>query len=151
MDSGPRYRSAGMTRCEIRRGEAAAASPRILLPGIIRPEAALARGVVLGTPSVALARNVVLWIAIKPATEEAAAATAVVVVAEEAAAVVKDFRTCLRARAHRQPALRLVVEQYDELGAVVCLAVRRLVRNDDRRPRQRGRRHQIEHLLRKLD
>src|SRR5262245_58488717 len=40
-----------------------------------------------------------------------------------------------RARASDDAALRLVVQRNDELRAIIGLAVRRLVRNDERRPR----------------
>src|SRR5712692_2240621 len=40
-----------------------------------------------------------------------------------------------RARAVDDAALRLVVQRNDELRAIVGLAVQRLVRNDERRPR----------------
>ena len=61
------------------------------------------------------------------------------------------LRDGVRTLAHGEAALRLVVEHHDELGAIIGLAVRRLVRDDDRRPRQGGRRNEIEHLLRELD
>src|SRR6202048_3584694 len=43
-----------------------------------------------------------------------------------------------RARAVDDAALRLVVQRNDELRAIVGLAVQRLVRNDERGPRQCG-------------
>src|SRR5262249_8437674 len=48
-------------------------------------------------------------------------------------------------------ALRLVVQRNDELRAIVGLAVQRLVRNDERGPRQYGWRDAIEHILRDGD
>ena len=53
--------------------------------------------------------------------------------------------------ARDEAALRLVVQRNDELRAIVGLAVQRLVRNDDRRSRQCGRRDAVEHLLRDGD
>src|SRR5262249_49051208 len=52
-----------------------------------------------------------------------------------------------RARAVDDAALRLVVQRNDELGAIIGLAVQRLVRNDERGPRQYGWRDAIEHIL----
>src|ERR1700738_159823 len=49
-----------------------------------------------------------------------------------------------RARAVDDAALRLVVQRNDELRAIVVLAVQRLVRNDERGPRQCGWRDAIE-------
>src|SRR5258706_8851640 len=49
-----------------------------------------------------------------------------------------------RARAVDDAALRLVVQRKDELRAIVGLAVQRLVRNDERGPRQCGWRDAIE-------
>src|SRR6266852_145029 len=43
-----------------------------------------------------------------------------------------------RARAVDDAALRLVVQRNDELGAIIGLAVQRLIRNDERGPRQCG-------------
>src|SRR4051812_21925711 len=56
-----------------------------------------------------------------------------------------------RARAVDDAALRLVVQRNDELGAIIGLAVQRLVRNDERGPRQCGWRDAIEHILRDGD
>src|SRR5262245_579634 len=56
-----------------------------------------------------------------------------------------------RARAGDDAALRLVVQRNDELRAIMGLAVRRLVRNDERGPRQYGWRDAIEHILRDGD
>src|SRR5262245_15995808 len=56
-----------------------------------------------------------------------------------------------RARAVDDAALRLVVQRNDELRAIVGLAVQRLVRNDERGPRQYGWRDAIEHILRDGD
>src|SRR5262249_52239584 len=56
-----------------------------------------------------------------------------------------------RARAVDDAALRLVVQRNDELRAVIGLAVQRLVRNDERGPRQYGWRNAIEHILRDGD
>ena len=56
-----------------------------------------------------------------------------------------------RARAVDDAALRLVVQRNDELRAIVGLAVRRLVRNDERGARQYGLRDAIEHILREGD
>src|SRR5262245_30079162 len=52
-----------------------------------------------------------------------------------------------RRPARHEAALGLVVQHGDELGAIVGLAAQRLVRNDDRGPRQCGRRDAIEHIL----
>src|SRR5262245_2871537 len=49
-----------------------------------------------------------------------------------------------RARAVDDAALRLVVQRNDELRAIIGLAVQRLVRNDERGPRQYGWRDAIE-------
>src|SRR5262249_50402676 len=56
-----------------------------------------------------------------------------------------------RARAVDDAALRLVVQRNDELRAIIGLAVQRLVRNDERGPRQYGWRDAIEHILRDGD
>src|SRR5580693_5383153 len=56
-----------------------------------------------------------------------------------------------RARAVDDAALRLVVQRNDELRAIIGLAVQRLVRNDERGPRQCGWRDAIEHILREGD
>src|SRR6516162_5613561 len=56
-----------------------------------------------------------------------------------------------RARAVDDAAMRLVVQRNDELRAIVGLAVERLVRNDERGPRQCGWRDAIEHILRDGD
>src|SRR5499427_4642048 len=48
-----------------------------------------------------------------------------------------------RRPAHQEAALGLVVEHRDELGAIVGLAVQRLVRDDDRGSRQCSRRDTI--------
>src|SRR6516225_6123996 len=47
--------------------------------------------------------------------------------------------------ARYKSALRLVAQHRDEFGAIVGLATERLVRDDDRGARQRGRRDAIEH------
>src|SRR5262249_34939750 len=56
-----------------------------------------------------------------------------------------------RARAVDDAALRLVVQRNDELRAIIGLAMQRLVRNDERGPRQYGWRDAIEHILRDGD
>src|SRR5262245_9568119 len=72
--------------------------------------------------------------------------------AEETAVLLGIARDAnLRALAHREAALRLVVQRHDELRAIVGLAVRRLVRDDNRGSRHCGRRNAIEHLLRDAD
>src|SRR5689334_5866461 len=50
-----------------------------------------------------------------------------------------------------EAALRLVVQHRDELGAIVGLLAQRLVRDDDRGARLRGRSDAIEHVLRDGD
>src|SRR5262245_53517113 len=52
-----------------------------------------------------------------------------------------------RARAVEDAALRLVAQRNDELRAIVGLLVQRFVRNDERGPRQCGRRDVVEHIL----
>src|SRR6202521_2124889 len=56
-----------------------------------------------------------------------------------------------RARAVDDAALRLVVQRNDEFRAIIGLAVERLVRNDERGPRQCRWRDAIEHILREGD
>src|SRR5262249_2549478 len=56
-----------------------------------------------------------------------------------------------RARTVHDATLRLVVQRNDEFGAIVGLTVQRLVRNDERGPRQCGWRDAIEHILRDGD
>ena len=56
-----------------------------------------------------------------------------------------------RRPAHQEAAQGLVVEHRNELGAIVGLAARRLVRDDDRGSRQCRRRDAIEHILRDGD
>src|SRR5499427_9255006 len=56
-----------------------------------------------------------------------------------------------RERAGDDAALRLVAQCHDELRAIVCLSVQRLVRNDERGPRHCGWRDAIEHILRDGD
>src|SRR6516225_124388 len=56
-----------------------------------------------------------------------------------------------RGPAHREAALRLVVQRHNRLRAIVSLAVQRLVRDDERGSRQCGRRDAIEHILRDAD
>jgi len=53
-----------------------------------------------------------------------------------------------RRPARRKAALGLVVQHRDKLGAIVGLAVQRLVRDDDRGSRHCGRRDAIKHILR---
>src|SRR5205807_8466617 len=53
--------------------------------------------------------------------------------------------------ARDEAALRLVAQHRDELGAIVGLGAERLIRNDDRGPRQCGRRDAVEHLARDGD
>src|SRR6185503_4276392 len=49
--------------------------------------------------------------------------------------------------ARDEAALRLIAQNRNELGAIVGLFAQRLIRDDDRGPRYRGRRDAIEHLL----
>src|SRR5262245_17299456 len=56
-----------------------------------------------------------------------------------------------RARTGDDAALRLIAQRNDELRAIIGLAVQRLVRNDERGPRQYGWRDAIEHILRDRD
>src|SRR5829696_7439826 len=56
-----------------------------------------------------------------------------------------------RARTRDEAALRLMAQNRDEFGAVVGLGAQRFVRDDDRGPRQGGRRDSIEHRLRDAD
>src|SRR3954452_11271139 len=53
--------------------------------------------------------------------------------------------------ARDEAALRLVAQHRDELGAIVGLFAQRLVRDDDRGSRHRGRRDAIENILRNGD
>src|SRR5690242_13742189 len=73
--------------------------------------------------------------------------------AEETAAYFCDRR---RGSGYRRPAryeaaLRLVAQHGNKLGAVVGLPAQRLVRDNDRRSRQCGRRDTIENILRNAD
>ena len=61
------------------------------------------------------------------------------------------FAVIIRALAHCEAALRLVVQHHDELRSIVGLAVKRLVRDDNRGSRQSGRRDAVEHILRNGD
>ena len=56
-----------------------------------------------------------------------------------------------RSPAGDEAALGVVAEDRDELGAIVGLGAQGLVRDDDRRPRQCGRRDAVEHFLRDRD
>src|SRR2546421_8132583 len=56
-----------------------------------------------------------------------------------------------RRLARDEAALGLVAQHRDELGAVIGLGAQRLVRDDDRGSRHRGRRDAIEHILRDGD
>src|SRR5271157_4657739 len=71
--------------------------------------------------------------------------------AEEAEVVTARDAEIGRARAVDDAALRLVVQRNDELRTIIGLAVQRLVRNDERGPRQCGWRDAIEHILREGD
>src|SRR5262245_11648617 len=94
---------------------------------------ASARIIVLVTPIVAAPT-----VATAPAVLEEAATAAAEVVA----------RIDVVGRLARdEPALRLIAQHCNEFGAIVGLAAQRLVRDDDRGARQRGRRDTIEHLL----
>src|SRR5438132_9956259 len=53
-----------------------------------------------------------------------------------------------RRLARNEAALRLVAQDSYELGAIVGLLAQRLVRDDDRGSRQRGRRDAVDHILR---
>ena len=61
------------------------------------------------------------------------------------------FVVIIRALAHCEAALRVVVQHHDELRSIVGLAVKRLVRDDNRGSRQSGRRDAVEHILRNGD
>jgi hypothetical protein len=89
----------------------------------------------------ALARRGVLGVRIAPAK----GAEKVV-----PAATARDAEIVL-ALAHRKAALWLIVQDHDELRAIVGLAVQRLVGNDERGSRQCGRADAIEHILRDGD
>jgi hypothetical protein len=71
-----------------------------------------------------------------------------VVVAPVVAAINGDI---IRRQARHKAALRLVVQNRDELGAIIGLAAQRLVRDDDRGSRHCGRRDTIEPILRDGD
>src|SRR6185295_10609751 len=53
--------------------------------------------------------------------------------------------------ARYKPALRLVAEHRDKLSAIVGLFTQRLIRDDDRGPRQYGRPNAIDNILRDGD
>src|SRR5581483_9707818 len=83
-----------------------------------------------------------------PKEEEAVAAEGAAI----APAIVAGHLHRRRGRlAGDEAALRVVAQDRNELGAVVGLGAERLVRDDDRGPRQRGRRDAIPHLLRDRD
>src|SRR5882724_9676774 len=63
----------------------------------------------------------------------------------EAVVVTARGANIARAPAHREAAVWLVVQHHDELRAIIRLAVQRLVRDDERRSRQCGRRDTIEY------
>src|SRR3984957_5647391 len=71
--------------------------------------------------------------------------------AEEVVQAAARDADIVRALAHREAALWLIVQHHDELRAIVSLAVQRLVRDDERGSRQCGRRDAIKHVLRDAD
>src|SRR4029077_3717073 len=70
---------------------------------------------------------------------------------ESVVAVWVGRRNIGRTLARDEAALRLVAQHRDELGAVVGFLAQRLVRDDDRGSRQRGRRDAVKHILRDGD
>src|SRR5260370_30564300 len=96
----------------------------------------------------------IIVLAVLPRIVERAAAPARIAIggvpvapAIEADEVVVPGVAARNGAAHREAALRLVVQRHDELRTIVGLAVQRLIRDGDHGSRQCGRRDALEHVL----